>query len=250
MQQSIFPIKIVDELPANTHSASLKLIGISDTGTKYAVKTLNDGDWIPITEWFCYLVCRAVGIATPSFDILQMLDGSKAFGSKWEPPTTFICDMTRDYQPELMSKLLKVHSGSFSSMLALDFFLPNPDRVFTNIMLKQENGYYTPVAFDWDKVDGIKNTFASTALAKDTATYRCLKHIELFSQRLNTMILSDNHSNSVFSKIAQINSQQIQAIFDSAPAEWKTNIQVADIVAWWTQTNLQHRIDTAKEMMS
>jgi hypothetical protein len=250
MQQSIFPIKIVDELPANTHSASLRLVGISDAGVKYAIKTLGDGDWIPITEWFCYLVCRAVGIATPAFDILQMLDGSKAFGYKWEPPSTFICDITRDDQSELMNKLLKVHSGSFSSMLALDFFLPNPDRNFFNMMFKHENNAYIPLAFDWDKVHSVKNTFALTTLNRETATYRCLKNIERFSQRLNKTLLSNAHKNSAFSKISQIYNQQIQVIFDSAPPEWKANINVADIVSWWTQTNLQQRIDTAKEMMS
>ncbi len=249
MQLSIFPIKITDTLPANTHSAVLKLVGISDAGVKYAIKTLDDGDWIPITEWFCYWMCRAVGIATPAFDILQMPDGSKAFGSKWEPPSTFICDVTRDDQSELMNKLLKVYSGSFSSMLALDFFLPNPDRTFFNMMFKYENNAYIPLAFDWDKVHSVKNTFALTALNKETATYQCLKNIERFSQRLKKTLLSNTHKDSVFSSISQISAQQIQAIFDSAPPEWKANINVADIVNWWTQTNLQQRIDTAKEMM-
>ena len=249
MQLSIFPIKITDTLPANTHSAVLKLVGISDAGVKYAIKTLDDGDWIPITEWFCYWMCRAVGIATPAFDILQMSDGSKALGSKWEPPSTFICDVTRDDQSELMNKLLKVYSGSFSSMLALDFFLPNPDRTFFNMMFKYENNAYIPLAFDWDKVHSVKNTFALTALNKETATYQCLKNIERFSQRLKKTLLSNTHKDSVFSSISQISAQQIQAIFDSAPPEWKANINVADIVNWWTQTNLQQRIDTAKEMM-
>lgn len=83
-QQPIFRIKIIAEEINETGTADLKLIGHGDDSHKYALKTTDDHPLLPITEWVSYHLCRAIGIPTPDFFIVDRSNGTQAFGSRFE----------------------------------------------------------------------------------------------------------------------------------------------------------------------
>jgi hypothetical protein len=247
-QNSFLPIQITDVVPPERTTAKLKMIGISEIGVKYALKTLTDDPVLPLTEWFCYSLCRLTGIATPDFDVVKMPDGSLAFGSKWEPPSTFIADPSGSDKEELMLRLFNTADG-LSQMLTLDCFLPNKDRHFGNIMFKPQQRSQQVLAFDWSELNCVKNCFLPEKLADKSNTISTITVLIYLGKASNKNYLSSKKITDYSNRIKEISSKDISIILHTAPVEWHNGIDINGIIAWWNPANVALRLTEALEKL-
>lgn len=245
-QSSLFPILIKDIEPAGTRTQKLKHIGISETGVKYALKTLDDDVVLPITEWFCYSLCRLTGIATPDFDIVKLPDGSLAFGSKWQPPTTYIIEPDEVDKTELLLRLANVQDG-FSQMMALDLFLPNHDRHFGNMMFDTHGNNVRLLAFDWSHVYCLANQFIPDTLANNGNTLKTLQALKQLSVHFKKHFLDDKKTLQFINRVKALHSSDIEKILVNTPEEWQKHIDISAIISWWNLQNISQRLTNQVE---
>lgn len=150
MQLSLFPVSLVQEEPVNLGTAQLKRIGHDENGRKYAIKSVLDDPLLPLTELFCYELCRVIGIETPNYAKIVCRDGSVAFGSVWDTDSTDLT-LAKLSLPDQQIMLSKA-ANSLSAAMALAFFLPDSDRHYGNFLYRKAGNHIAAMAFDWSHV--------------------------------------------------------------------------------------------------
>jgi len=228
-QIGIFPIKIVRE-QRFSGTTTLRLTGFALNGEQYAIKTIDDGALLPITEWFCYHLCSTVRIPTPGWDVIERPNGTLAFGSRIDQDTSLLGYLSPN--PVFIYSILRSLASPLSRMLSLDYFLPNIDRHINNILVRQlPSNHMVALAFDWSH-------------ASDPATFavwpwqtpnNSLSTINALKQR------GDWDSNSALQTnldIAAIPGATVRIWLDAAPIEWIPNQDPAwinQVVQSWDQ---------------
>ena len=153
-QQSMFPVEITHEEQYAGGTAHLRLTGVARNGERYAIKTVGDDPILPITEWFCYELCRYIGIPAPGCAVVQRPNGELAFGSRMDADVSEMGG--KEISPAQTWLLLKEMRADLSAIYAADWFLPNPDRHVGNILYRQtQSGTKIPLAFDWSCVTSL-----------------------------------------------------------------------------------------------
>lgn len=85
MQASFLPVRVLREVDSTFDGADLKRIARGEDGFDYAMKRIQEHPHLPLCEWVSYHLCRAVGIQTPDFAVLDCGDTlPPAFGSRIE----------------------------------------------------------------------------------------------------------------------------------------------------------------------
>lgn len=212
-QNSLFPVRIVRETPF-TGTATLKLIGEGDDGRRYAIKRIEDGPLVPITEWVCHHVARAIGIPTPDFTQVTRKDGTVAFGSRWED-----FQQVSEVAGPLDVQVIRFF-GSLparcSAVYGLDAFLANPDRHCTNIFFREtQSGQYIPVAYDFSHgwvISGLP--FGAVPLPPDCNTLKTVRWLQRAS------LFSDADAHGAVDALLRASTTTIRAALDSAHPSW------------------------------
>lgn len=222
MQYNMFKVKIIQELPYAGTSADLKRIGIGDDGNHYALKTLNDSALLPISEWIGYHLCRAVGVNTPDFSVVELTDGALAFGSKWDGNTFQV--------PKLLTPIDAVNhfqpvKSALECIYAVDAFLPNEDRHARNILMRSTPSGTIPLAFDFSRASlmlGLPFGSDLTANCKTLEFWRYFKHL-----------LGLRPCARSFATIQSLPDDWLEHIIASAPTSWSAGFPVQDTVDFW-----------------
>ena len=79
-----FPVHLVQVDPANLGTADAAFFAQGANGLDYCVKTVAKTPGAPATELICNSLAALCGVATAQFDIVELPDGTPAFGSVWE----------------------------------------------------------------------------------------------------------------------------------------------------------------------
>jgi hypothetical protein len=210
------------------NTADLKTTGFAQNGDRYALKTLSDGPLLPLTEWLCYGICREIGIATPGFDIVERVNGTLAFGSRWDADT--VPFGSRGVNAIARVALVSNMGAQMIKPLILDYFLPNPDRHFNNFLYrKSADNHEIVLAFDWSRVDSLKNQplFSPWPWGQpcnSATSVAILKRLQIW----DTDVVA-----STARAIESLPSQKIRAILEGAPETWCPEGLVDSIVVWW-----------------
>jgi len=236
MQTSIFPVKITDEEPFEGEGADLKLIGYDAAGRKFAIKRMEDKPTLPITEWFAYNLCRELGILTPSYDVIELNDGTKAFGSLWEDESTIVIHSMTNQNPTEVATNVAQASKSINKALPQDILLGNPDRHIGNFMFKMLNKQKQVITFDWSRATALETLF-NGSLCQTSATLKTARYMHA-QHGLSKTVAADAQN------IANIKTNTIEAILNAAPPEWLTGINTQNVVSWWSNNidKYQHKI--------
>lgn len=118
-QRTFLPIPIEHEEPYSD-SKDLKLVGYTKDRIRYAIKRVQDGDLLPISEWIGHRLCEQCGVLVPEYHIVACIDGQLAFGSRWE-------DTAEQIGPEGPMRALELladHASDISAIFAVDQFFP------------------------------------------------------------------------------------------------------------------------------
>ena len=231
-QLSLLPVELADEFEADrSRSKDLLWTGIDTQDRRYALKTIEpDNHALPATEWLCYQLCMLCGIPAPDFAIVTRLDGSQAFGSRWE-------DGADQYRKEETSHAdfllwLDETRDDVSAMFMLDCFLPNEDRHMGNILFRR-GPRRRALAFDWSRT----RLFEPWPLAPASSTARNLEWLK------QSALYSPAAGARVLAKLAAMDHTQVERILSGMPPEWMTASAKTALVAWWRDHRLP-RLDS------
>ena len=210
-QISLFPTKVIRE-EAFGGTASLKMVGITLNGERYALKRLVDDPLLPITEWLCYHLCQAVNIPTPGWAVMELLDGSLAFGSRIDKDTELLGKLSTN--PVFIFSVITSLAAPLSRFLAVDYFLPNPDRHINNILVRPlVNDQMVALAFDWSEVKSLP-TFLPWPW-----TIMCNSN-QVAQQLSRRNYLDTEAALAVNAAVCAIPSDAVRGWLEQAPAEW------------------------------
>lgn len=237
-QLPLLPILLVDEQPADrSKSKDLLVVGFDEQGRRYALKTVEPASpLLPLTEWLCYHLCNLAGIATPDFSVVTRLDGSPAFGSRWE-------ESAREYSPAQVSEAqltawMSEARADISSMFALDAFMPNEDRHMGNLLFVQTGPRLRALAFDWSRTR-IFEPWPWPIGANSGLAWGWLRSIGVADPGIMAARME---------RIQTITGDQVLTILNAAPEQWRDNIN-SDAAAQWWHTNRDTRAQEAIKLL-
>lgn len=240
-QMSLLPIVLVDEQPPEPGtSKDLLWIGLDEQDRRYALKTVEPHhQLLPLTEWLCYHLCGLAGILTPDFAIVKRLDGSEAFGSRWE-------EGAKQFAPGKVSDAELVGwidrtRADVSAMFALDAFMPNEDRHLGNILFTQSGPRLRALAFDWSRTR-IFSPWPWPPTSNSAQVWQWLT-------QANQPQASLDEAQARMLRIQAITGQQVQTILQAAPALWRHNFDCAAAGHWW-QAESSIRAKQAIELLT
>jgi hypothetical protein len=243
-QQPIFTINILAEEPPQTQTADLKIIGHGDDSHKYAIKTIEDNPLLPITEWFCHHLCRAVGIATPDFFAVYRQNGTIAFGSRFElNAEQFNPASNKEPALAMLERLFGSDQRRISAIFGVDFFLPNDDRHLGNFLFRESGRRLTPLAFDFSRswlVLGLP--FGKDAWGNDS------KSALMYKLLVDRNYISKPEILIILDKIEQLPNDFAQKVIESAPTSWLLSFDKRATINYW-ENNRKDRINIARSLI-
>jgi hypothetical protein len=226
---TIKPLKVKVTYPSNLGSADLKTIVQATNKKHYAIKEVSDGNgFVPVTEIFCYELAKELDIPTPNYQIIEMPNGTLAFGSEWEGgifPSNFISDI-------LLNKI-KVNDFNIfvSELYAFDIFVNNVDRHFGNYIFRNTYNYETlSLAFDFSRAwyaYNSSNPFNYDCIDTDCNTLSCNNVLKQFNQ------FDSNITKNTLDKIYNIDVKMIENILTKIPDLWFDSSKRLDLIYFW-----------------
>ncbi len=236
MQIQLLPVQLVDEQPFDrSRGKDLLWTGTDEQDRRYALKTVEPGNiHLPLTEWLCYHLCGHAGILTPDFSAVTRLDGSLAFGSRWESDA-------RQFSPGRVSDAqfiswVNASRVDISGMIALDAFMPNEDRHFANILFVDTGARLRALAFDWSRTK-IFHPWPWPSSCKSWNSWNWLltfKMDDLAAVR------------SRMARVREITGDKIALILNAAPPEWRQNFDIDAAAIWWDANKAQRTEDAIR----
>lgn len=210
MQQGLFDLEILDYQPTDA-SAHLKKIGFDSAGNQYAIKRIDDGNWIPLSEWIGYSLSQKVGIATPVFAIGYDDKRSPVFCSRWEDGKIFVKGDSRiDVLAELSTRLQAI-----LNIVVLDEFIENLDRHSGNLIFKETMP--SVLSFDFSLVQLTKSACNADIDLSRRDNTNALKRLILQLAKQQRVRLDTLETRA---KIKSIPHQAIEKILVEAPEYW------------------------------
>jgi hypothetical protein len=238
MQISLIPVQLVDEQPVDRSIAKdLLWTGSDEQNRRYALKTVESGkELLPLTEWLCYHLCGVAGILTPEFSVVTRLDGTPAFGSRWESDA-------RQFSPARVSDAqfttwIAETKVDVSSMFALDAFMPNEDRHFGNILFVDTGARLRALAFDWSRTK-IFSPWPWPLDCKSDHAWGWLCTAKLYDMPV---------IESKMARLRDVTGDKLLKILMAAPPLWRQNFDVDGAALWW-DANKDHRIEQALKLL-
>ncbi len=238
MQQSLLPIKVTSEADPReygiTEGVDLKRIALGDDGNTYAVKRVADGAYMPLTEWVGYHLCRRCQILTPDFAVLLPKDQSPAyFGSR----IATYAQIEHEPGSFRVSTFFSGHMQALAAVYALDAVYINPDRHGRNLFVRTGAGGSALLAFDFSQAWITKGLpFGNTEALRDSRTQKWWNTLKKLGCKIDEGALS---------LLQNTDAPWLAQVLDSAPTEWKTDLDTNAILEFW-DTRRQQRINWAR----
>lgn|GEM_PF-2685775 len=237
MQNTLFPIDIIQQFPSTGSTADLRLVGIGYDNHQYALKTLNDSPLLPISEWVGHHLCNSIGISTPDFAIVKLLDQSLAFGSRWNFSTTQL--------PKVPSMLDFNHyvtpfKQELAEIYATDLFLPNEDRHMRNILYRQGVTGLVPLSFDFSRAWVSLGLPFGTELSKTTRTFEWWSYLK---KEFNLLPSLDT-----LKSIEGLPNTWLEDVLSAAPSSWVSSFDTTESVNFW-KTKRTERCNYARSLL-
>jgi hypothetical protein len=243
-QRQLFPIAVMTVYPNDQNSQDMKTIGLAENGKDYAIKTVMDGNGkVPASEAFCYQLARHVLLATPEFDVIELHDGSYAFGSVWEGAASTIkhhADVMRVLSGEI--PVVGIQSF-FSKVYALDLFVNNIDRHFGNYIFRPSYSGQIALAFDFSRAWFAFNPYGFEAAIEDNATSNSIQWIKRYEK------YNKAEAERCLDIIKALTAELVEAMLSSFPQEWLSVEDKQSFLEWWGSEARIQRVDFLKGIL-
>jgi hypothetical protein len=232
-QGILFPTKIRSTRPAASGTADLKLIGTAFDGQEYAIKQVSDHPLLPASEFFAHRLFPACQLAVPYSVVLEMPDGSLAFGSRWEGGVS----LWKDFPGPDQMAVLQEASETVSAIIGVDLFLGNHDRHLGNFLYRRNlTGQWRAIAIDFSRavfVNGIPMGPMPPAGCNTANAMTVLRQINAWKTAPASLAAS---------AIPGVSQTALGQWFTDMPDSWLDAAQRQVVLSWWGGSDFQQRI--------
>ncbi len=225
MQKSLIRVSVLnllDAKPLGFDGADLKVIARCDDGNDYAVKRLQDGQSIPLSEWVGHRLWRQCGLLTPDFSVLYAADGEPMFGSRIEMHKRQLKKEDGKYG---IVTFLRPHASKLARCYPLDVWFANPDRHGRNFMLRPGVTGEVLLCIDWSRawVCGGAPWGTPPDTQSNTAQWWGFLHKSMG-------LMPDGAS---MQAAMGLPDDWLESVLNEAPQEWKSHLDIGSIVDFW-----------------
>jgi hypothetical protein len=232
----LVPVKAVRCDPANLGTADCEYICRCDDGSDYAIKISKPFPGVRHTEWLCYHLGERVGLASPPCQMVEMPDGTIAFGSRWETGEI------KNWWNEVVSGTIALSdlNGPLSRLFALDLFINNDDRHLNNFFIRKQYKGHSLISMDYSRA-WLLHRFPLPMLPLPPTVKTVLAHrvlVHLFGNFLDI-----GEATKVLEDLRKVNHTEIANIIRRHPKNWLTISQKSSIMKWWKSPERIQRID-------
>jgi hypothetical protein len=224
----LFPVKIKHTIPSPFPSADVKEFAIGEDGMDYAVKS----GLTAACEALCYKTFTACSIAVPQNAILEMLDGSTAFGSR------VIIDKTYDVaSPAEKLQWFRDCSAIMSSICGLDHMLANEDRHQGNFLyLTGLNNRKTCMAIDFSRA----LLFRGWPLTEIWTFPNNTTNMVVAKKNIGTWDVAAATQSLLI--LSSIKKETWESWVNDLPSGWLDISESSKLIDWWNSGEFQSRI--------
>lgn len=220
-------------------SADCKQVCRCDDGSDYAIKEAATLATMPHNEWLCAKLAERVGIAAPTFRIVDVL-GVDCFGSRWQAG-----EETNWWNRAFAGQIdFADLAPGISRILALDLFVHNGDRHLNNYFVHKQRVGYSVLAMDFGRA-WLMNGMPLPPLPMDPSEntigdYK--KLVKLFGDFLIASEVED-----VCDRLLTVGVSDIERFIGSHPKNWLQDGDRHDILEWWESPARTDRITSVKK---
>lgn len=248
-QQTLFPLrrKAVWLQPANLGTADCKMICGCDDSCEYAIKDKSKNEMTPHAEWFCTHLADLVGIAGPVCQLIDMQDGTIAFGSRWHDgalPSRANPSITPWWQRVKTNAIpLSGIRSTLSRIYAFDHFVHNTDRHAGNFLVLPQRAGHAVLAYDYSRAWAIYG-WPLPALPFNTAspTEQTVR-LQRSLRALYGDYIDRTETRKLLETLAQVPVSKVEKIIGEQPDDWMNDAQKNAILAWWSSSAMTARLD-------
>lgn len=222
---SVTVLRISPSASVGLDGADLKWVAYGDDGNEYAMKTLDDHPLLPLTEWVCYRLWRACGLAVPECAILTSKIGlPPAFGSRLDLTTR---QLPKKFDALTIASTFGPHKAALGLLYPLDAFLPNPDRHGRNVLLRPQLMGESLVSIDFSRAWAITGEpFGDpNALTPDCHTTKWWRYLRDNLQVQASFLALD--------KVANLPDNWMSETLAQTPTSWQAGIDLEAVSNFW-----------------
>ena len=225
MQGRLYPLHIVRTEPAPFQTATSRLVGKGDDGQAYVLKRTQDGEHVPISEYICTTMARAIGMAAPECHIATMPDRKElCFASREEGGTedgiAFL--HVASNQPQLAH-----FADELIRWYAFDLFVRNFDRHMGNFLFRKSMLGVTMLGMDFGHALLAQDWPAMPPPLPACNTTRAIKLVQCKAT------LAPPSSAQVLQRLGSLPNDWLKLRLAEAPAAWLDAKVANDVCRWW-----------------
>jgi hypothetical protein len=235
-QQPLFPVQVKSLIPNPFPSADMQHFAVGADGHDYAVKAPSVvNPELAATEYLCYCLAASCQLAVPATANLKMLDGTEAFGSRFEGGVEQVAKLSSSDQQQVLASCAK----QLTTMLTMDVFVCNDDRHWGNFLARKSplTGTWTIVSIDYSRamwISGFPNTPPSqiASVGNTGVTIQIMKNLGYWDQTA---------CNLTASSLSAVTPTTYQNWLNVLPITWHTQ-RVTESAQWWNSNSRASRI--------
>ena len=224
----LFPVKVKHLMPSPFSSADVTEFAVGEDDMDYAViKGL-----IAACETLCYKIFSACSIGVPQSAVLEMPDGTTAFGSR------IVNDKSYDTAtPDEKLQWVRDCSSIMSSICGLDHTIANEDRHLGNFkFLTALNDRKTCIAIDFSRA----LLYKGWPLAETWTYPNNTTNMIIGKKNFNTWNIS-SATQSILA-LSSIKKTTWESWVNDLPLEWLDEPVRTQIIDWWGSSEFQSRM--------
>jgi hypothetical protein len=212
-----------------------------DDNLDYVIKDRRTHRLLPHSEWFCSHLADFLGIAGPPCKVVEMPDGSKVFGSRWEGGVLRGPPHPRWWELVIAGTLdIASCSATLTRLYVFDHFVHNVDRHLDNILARDQRSGIALLALDYSHA-WLMNGFPLPALPLSSDANTVAAQRDLARQCGPYVNLSEARRFS--EQIKRVPVGRIKQIISAHPKEWLSVRLKSSILKWWSSEDMISRVE-------
>jgi hypothetical protein len=182
-----------------------------------------------------------VQIAAPVHKIIDMGNGTFAFGSRWSGGVVSPKNGATWFDKVKAGAItIASISPALSHIYAFDHFIFNEDRHEHNFIVHDQSEGFAVLAMDYSRA-WVNHNFPLPPIPMKPC-HTVLRQ-RFLTQLWNASYINSSEVDVTLNKIRKITRAQIERIFDSHPEEWLEKPLKDAILKWWGSAEMLARID-------
>jgi hypothetical protein len=238
VQPSLFPKRVSTTYPHQVRGADISFVCETSEGGTYYCKDDRNGRAVRLTDWIGTRLAKHLGIATAQCEVIENNAGETYFGSLQHRSTVLAFtadDFLRRPQRGELGQPLTWLGRHLSQLHAVDLFLHNPDRDFSNFVLEREGNSLRLCAIDFaaSELSALGTCRFPIAHTRTILVGKLLRHTHGFFEE-SALEMVD--------RIAAVPATVVAGFFAEIPADWSTEAQREGICGGWQNDQMQERL--------